>query len=300
MTPVLTSSSCTLPNLCSYSRTSQSHLWTASVVWAIDSGRFGCNKYCIRTRCRPVMLLSNVAFNARHASRPLLTSVLFTVTRSLPLCQGKIQLRIVFLATLFTQCRCRDCVLFHCSQAESFNRLGVGRSHVRGELERPLLPVLMLASEYRCLADCSNIHEWCCCCCRRTLDLFFWCPAQHAQRSQHCFDLTIASLSAGLFALWPQVLQRHTAMPSQRLEIYSFLFRHQDRYLLLSSIHSKFRCRSQFQISIVSLNPQYSTNTPITNLPITPNLVEVTNCRYRLLSVFQTTIRGSISQLVNL
>ena len=56
-------------------------------------------------------------------------------------------------------------------------------------------------------------------------------------------------------------------------------FRYQDRYSLLPSIHSKFRCRSQFQISTVSLNPQYSTNTPITNLPITPNLMEVTNCR---------------------
>ena len=51
----------------------------------------------------------------------------------------------------------------------------------------------MLASEYRCLVDCSSIHERCCC--RFRCDLFV------------CFDLSAASLSAGLFALEPQVLR---------------------------------------------------------------------------------------------
>ena len=36
--------------VCSSSLTSHSHLSTASVVCAINSGRFGFNKYCIRTR----------------------------------------------------------------------------------------------------------------------------------------------------------------------------------------------------------------------------------------------------------
>ena len=54
MTPVLTCSSRGLPNLCSYlSLSSQSHLSAASVVCAIDSRRFGCNKYYIRSRWRP-------------------------------------------------------------------------------------------------------------------------------------------------------------------------------------------------------------------------------------------------------
>ena len=40
MTPLLTPSSNVLPNLCSYSLTSHSHLSTASVVCRIDSKRF--------------------------------------------------------------------------------------------------------------------------------------------------------------------------------------------------------------------------------------------------------------------
>ena len=54
---------------------------TASVVCRIDMARFGCKKYYIRTRWRPLLLLSYVAFTPRHASCPLLTSVFFTVTR---------------------------------------------------------------------------------------------------------------------------------------------------------------------------------------------------------------------------
>ena len=56
-----------------------------SVVCRIDSARFGCDKYCIRNRWRPLLLLSYVALGPRNASSPLLTSVSFTVTRALPL-----------------------------------------------------------------------------------------------------------------------------------------------------------------------------------------------------------------------
>ena len=56
-------------------------LHSRRVVCRIDSERFGCNKYCIRTRWRSLLLLSCVAFSPRHASSPLLTSVFFAVTR---------------------------------------------------------------------------------------------------------------------------------------------------------------------------------------------------------------------------
>ena len=103
MTPILTSLAHVLPNLGSYSTTSHSHLSTDSVVCRIDSARFSCNKYCIRARWQPLLLLSYVAFNPRHASSPLLTSVFFTVTRAFPL-HSKVQLRIVILETLFNHC----------------------------------------------------------------------------------------------------------------------------------------------------------------------------------------------------
>ena len=138
MTPILTSSSHVLPNLCSYSLTSHSHLSTASVVCRIDSARFHCNKYCVRTRWRPLLLLSYVAFNPRHASSPLLTSVFFLhCCQCAPFaqqCQGQVQLSIALLKTLLhDRCGC-DLGIFHRSPAQCFNRLGIRRSHVRSEL----------------------------------------------------------------------------------------------------------------------------------------------------------------------
>ena len=58
-------------------------------------------------------------------------------------------------------------------------------------------------------------------------------------------------------------------------------FHYQDRYLLLSSIHSRFRRHNQVEISTLSLNPRYSTDTPVANRPATRSLVEVTICRCR-------------------
>ena len=135
---ILTSSSNVLRNLCSYSLTSHSHLSTVSVVCRIDSARFGCSKYCIRTRWRPLLLLSYVAFSPRHASSPLLTSVFLIVNNALPFaqqCQGQLQLSSVLIETLLrNSCGC-DLLVLHRSPAHRFNRLGICRSHVRNELE---------------------------------------------------------------------------------------------------------------------------------------------------------------------
>ena len=127
MTPILASSSRFLLNLCSYSLTSHSHLSTSSVLCRIDKERFGCNRYCIRTRQRPLSLLSYVAFSPRHASSPQLTLVFFTVTRALPLhksAKGKAQLRILILENLFHHCCGCDLVFLHRSPTQCFNRLG--------------------------------------------------------------------------------------------------------------------------------------------------------------------------------
>ena len=85
---------------------SHSHLSTDSVVCRIGSARFGCDKYCIRTRWRPLLLLSYEAFNLRHASSPLLSSVIFTVMNALPL-RRCAKLSIVLLKTLLhDRCGC--------------------------------------------------------------------------------------------------------------------------------------------------------------------------------------------------
>ena len=84
----------------------------------------------------PLLLLSYVAFNPRHASSPLLTSVFFTVTRALPLhnqCQSKIQLKTVLLETLLHHCCDCDLVFLHRSPTQCFDRLGIRGSLVRGE-----------------------------------------------------------------------------------------------------------------------------------------------------------------------
>ena len=110
MTPILTSSSNVLPHLCAYSLTSHSHLSTVSVVCRIDSARFGCNKYCIRTRWRPLLLLSYVGVQSSPRFKSIVDfSVLHChqCTFFAQQCQGKIQLRIVFLETLIHhRCGC--------------------------------------------------------------------------------------------------------------------------------------------------------------------------------------------------
>ena len=88
------------------------------------------------------------------------------------------------------------------------------------------------------------------------------CYAQDFSLCNHkCFDSTLIA-------------------PLPRLETWSFQqFHYRDRYLLLSPIHSRFRHHNQVEISTLSLNPRYSTDTTVASRPVTRN--EVTNCKSR-------------------
>ena len=92
------------PNLCSYSLTSHSHLSTASV---------GDLCGCCHTYLSVLV----------QTSSPLLTSVIFTVTKGASFaqqCQSRIQLRIVILETLFHHCCNCDLLFLHRSPTQCF------------------------------------------------------------------------------------------------------------------------------------------------------------------------------------
>ena len=76
------------------------HLSTASVVCRIDSARFGCNKYCIRTRWRPFF----VAVTCSVQSSPRFKSIVdfgvlhgYQCASLAQQCQGQVQLSSVLL-----------------------------------------------------------------------------------------------------------------------------------------------------------------------------------------------------------
>ena len=125
MTPILTSSSCALPNPCTHTLTSHSQRPIVSVVCATAPERFGCNISCIRTRCRPLRLLSYVAFNPRQSSRMLLTSVLFRVSTA----SRNVQLKIEILEALCSHCCTCDWAVFHrCTGSQRSKSLSSVRS----------------------------------------------------------------------------------------------------------------------------------------------------------------------------
>ena len=90
--------------------TSHSHLSNASVVCRIDSARFCCNKYSIRTLWRPLLLLSCVTFKSSPRFKSIVDfGVLhcYQCASFAQQCQGQVQLSIVFLKTLWhDRCGC--------------------------------------------------------------------------------------------------------------------------------------------------------------------------------------------------